>query len=159
MRLRAWRFLAPFSGGLSSALWKHRYRGACRARLFEPLEPRRVFAAIQAWQLRGPGGGGALYSPSFNPLNPQEMYIGSDMGQIFHSTDNGHDWSMVEYRQTYGGPNSKVQFTSNPQILYTIDYSSGGDVIEPTKSVDGGVMWTPLAHDPTDGGAITVTVD
>ena len=142
MRPIALRFPALARGSFfSSAVEKahiRRDRRRCRARSFEQLETRRVFAAIQNWQVRGPGGGGALYSPSFNPVNPQEIYIGSDMGQIFHSTDDGHDWNMVDYRQTYGGPNSKVQFTSNPQILYTIDYSSGGDVIEPTKSVDGG---------------------
>src|SRR5579871_1312456 len=128
-------------------------------RTFELLEARLVFAAIQDWQVRGVGGGGSLYSPSFNPANPQEIYIASDMGQIFHTTNDGAAWQTVDFRQTYGGPDSKVQFTNNPQILYTIDYASGGDEVVPTKSTDGGVTWTPLAADPTDGGAITVVAD
>ncbi len=125
---------------------------------FESLEPRLAFTAIQDWQIRGAGGGGALFSPSFNPTNPNDIYIASDMGQIFHTTNDGTLWDTVDFRQVYGGHNAKVQFTSNPQILYTIDYSNGGDVVQPTKSTDGGANWNPVA-DPTDGGAITLVAD
>src|SRR5689334_16713475 len=111
----------------------------------EPLEPRLALTAIQDWQIRGAGGGGALFSPSFSPTNPNDIYIASDMGQIFHTTNDGALWNTVDFREAYGGHNAKVQFTSNPQILYTIDYSSGGDDVRPTKSTDGGVNWSPIA--------------
>ena len=157
MRHRIWRF-APLACSHSrvSKNCNGRYR---EVRAFEQLESRLVFAAIQDWQVRGVGGGGALFSPSFNPLNPQEMYIASDMGQIFHSTTDGQQWDTVDFRQTYGGHNSKVQFTSNSQILYAVDYASGGDAVVPTKSIDGGATWTPLAADPTGGGTYTVIAD
>jgi photosystem II stability/assembly factor-like uncharacterized protein len=87
------------------------------------------------------------------------MYIASDMGQIFHTTNDGALWDTVDFRQVYGGHNAKVQFTVNPQILYTLDYASGGDVVQPTKSIDSGLNWTPITADPTSGGAITLAAD
>lgn len=115
-------------------------------------------AAIQDWSIRGAGGGGALFEPSINPTNPSEIYIASDMGQIFHTTDGGALWDTIDHRQLESSDNSKVEFTINSQILYTVDYSSGGDVVRPTKSVDGGATWTPTT-DPTSGGVITLLAD
>jgi len=47
---------------------------------------------------RGPGGGGAFFGPSINPFNPDEMWIGSDMSDLFHSTDFGRTWDTVDFR-------------------------------------------------------------
>ena len=41
------------------------------------------------WSSRGPGGGGAMFSPSFNPANPDEIFVVCDMGPEFHSLDGG----------------------------------------------------------------------
>jgi photosystem II stability/assembly factor-like uncharacterized protein len=133
-------------------------RFASLGRSFEVLETRLVRSAIQDWSIRGAGGGGALFEPSINPTNPSEVYIASDMGQIFHTTSGGALWDTIDHRQLESSDNSKVDFTINPQILYTVDYSSGGDVIRPTKSIDGGTTWTPTA-DPTSGGVITLLAD
>lgn len=116
-------------------------------------------AAIQDWSSRGAGGGGALFSPTINPLNSNEMYIASDMGQVFHTTNEGTSWDQVDFREIQGSTNSKVQYTNNPQILYALDYSTGGDFIRPTKSTDGGATWTPLAADPTNAEAYTIVED
>jgi|GEM_PF-535456 len=130
-----------------------------RAQWFEALEPRYALAAIQEWFERGVGGGGALFSPSINPLNANEMYIASDMGQVFHTTNEGTTWQSVDFREIQGSTNSKMQYTVNPQILYSLDYSTGGDFIRPTKSTDGGATWTPLAADPTNAEAYTIVAD
>jgi len=95
------------SRGLGEQRWK-------RCRSFELLEHRHLLTAISDWQIRGVGGGGALFSPSINPQKPSEMYIASDMGQIFHSTNDGQLWDTVDFRKTHGGHSSQVQFTSNP---------------------------------------------
>ena len=129
------------------------------AHSFESLEQRLALTAIQDWQIRGVGGGGALFSPSINPVNSNEIYIASDMGQVFHSTNEGALWETVDHRELHGSQNSKVQFTVNPQILYGVDYASGGDVVRPTKSTDGGVNWNPIAADPTFGEVITLAAD
>jgi photosystem II stability/assembly factor-like uncharacterized protein len=126
---------------------------------FEALEPRLAMAAIQDWFERGVGGGGALFSPSINPANSDEMYIASDMGQVFRTTNEGENWKTVDFREIQGSNNSKMQFTVDPQILYSLDYSTGGDFIRPTKSTDGGLTWTPLAADPTGAEAFTVVAD
>ncbi|MGO8701393.1 MAG: hypothetical protein ACLQVY_27220 [Limisphaerales bacterium] len=122
------------------------------------LEPRSVQAAQPAeWNSRGPGGGGALFAPSFSPFSPGEMYLACDMSEVFHSTNYGQGWSVVDFRQIEGGRQAIVQFTSNPNIRYSIDYSD--DSTTPARSVDGGATWQPLANDPTGGGAFALFAD
>src|SRR4051794_31071093 len=116
------------------------------------LEDRCTPSGVpNSWSVRGAGGGGALFSPQINPANPAEYYVASDMSQVFHSTDSGSSWQALDFRELQGGHESRVQPTGTIGTLYTIDYSS--DLQRPTKSVDGGLTWTPLASDPTGGGA------
>jgi hypothetical protein len=64
---------------------------------------------------RGPGGGGAFFGPSINPFNPDEMWIGSDMSDLFHSTDFGRTWETVDFRLLGGGSQpGRMEFTSDP---------------------------------------------
>ncbi|MGE3777907.1 MAG: WD40/YVTN/BNR-like repeat-containing protein, partial [Pirellulaceae bacterium] len=138
----------------------HRANGLARRRgALEQLEPRLAMAAIQDWQPRGAGGGGALFSPSINPSNPSEIYIASDMGQVFHTTDAGTDWDTVDHRELHGSNNARVHFTVDPALRYALDYAQGGDVVRPARSTDGGHTWTPLSADPTSGEAISLLVD
>src|SRR2546428_13944798 len=51
------------------------------------------------WISRGPGGGGALFSPSFSPHNPNELYVACDLAGLYRSTDLGLSWSLVDFRQ------------------------------------------------------------
>jgi len=37
------------------------------------------------WQPRGIGGGGAMFSPSFSPFDEDEIFLSSDIGELFHS--------------------------------------------------------------------------
>ena len=55
---------------------------------------------------RGIGGGGALFSPSINPFNHNEVYIGCDMGNLFHSSDQGLSWECESFMQVQGGHDS-----------------------------------------------------
>lgn len=139
--------------------WKNAANQRRRVQWFEALEPRYALAAIQEWFERGVGGGGALFSPAINPVNSNEMYIASDMGQVFHTTNEGVNWESVDFREMQGSNNSKMQFTVNPQILYSLDYSTGGDFIRPTKSTDGGATWTPIAAEPTNAEAYTIVAN
>src|SRR5882757_1227414 len=52
---------------------------------------------------RGPGGGGAFFGPSINPFSPDDLWIGSDMSDLFHSTDFGRTWDTVDFRMLQGG--------------------------------------------------------
>jgi len=98
------------------------------------------------WSSRGIGGGGALYSPSINPSNINEFYVGCDMSGLYHTTDFGASYALVDYRQLQGGHDSRVQFTSDPGILYCITYAN--DQALPAGSTDGGKTWFTLPGDP-----------
>ncbi|MCX6287535.1 MAG: T9SS type A sorting domain-containing protein [Bacteroidetes bacterium] len=103
-----------------------------------------------AWYSRGIGGGGALFSPSINPANHNEIYMGCDMSELFHTTDMGLNWQEMNFLQIQGGHDACMQYTSNPQIRYCVDYSTigGNDYIRPMKSSDGGSSWNVISGNP-----------
>src|SRR5439155_907596 len=126
------------------------------------LEDRTAPSGVPTqWQVRGSGGGGALFSPQLNPANPNDIYIASDMSQVFHTTNAGALWQTVDFRQLQGGHEARVQFTEDPNIRYSIDYSNvnGTDLVRPSKSVDGGLTWQAIASDPTGAGAFYLFAD
>ncbi len=92
---------------------------------------------------RGPGGGGAFFGPSINPFDPDDLWIGSDMSDLFHSADFGRTWETVDFRTLLGGSQpGRMEFTSDPMVRYALN----GDV--PTRSSDGGATWTSIPPDP-----------
>ena len=100
-----------------------------------------------AWQSRGVGAGGALYAPSINPVNDREYYVASDMSELYHTTDFGNSYSIVNFQQVQGGHESAVRFTSNPLVAYSITYTGGNNAL-PCKTTDGGATWTVLPGNP-----------
>lgn len=98
---------------------------------------------------RGIGGGGALFSPSINPFNHNEIYLGCDMSDLFHSADQGQHWTCTDFNLVQGGHESFVSF-SDSNILYSVSYPSpnGNDEILPMKSTDGGLTWNQLSGNP-----------
>ena len=105
----------------------------------------------------GIGGGGALYSPKFSPFDNDEIFMACDMGELFHSTALGTDWSPVHFSEFIAMPQAQVQFTSNPDILYCL--GSNGFGSSGFKSTDGGTTWTPLTNDPTFNDAYYLYAD
>ena len=92
---------------------------------------------------RGPGGGGAFFGPSINPFSPDDVWIGSDMSDLFHSTDFGRTWDTVDFRLLQGGSQpGRMEFTSNPLVRYALNT----DV--PERSADSGATWTSIPPDP-----------
>ncbi|MGL5889976.1 MAG: WD40/YVTN/BNR-like repeat-containing protein, partial [Bacteroidia bacterium] len=110
------------------------------------LIPFILTAQTLSWQPRGPGGGGALFSPSINPFSPNEYSVACDMSELFRTTDFGQSYSLTDFRQLQGGHNSKVCYTSTPGLLYCINYDD--DVARPVKSTDNGATWTMLPGNP-----------
>src|SRR5215813_1300859 len=123
----------------------------------KPVPNQPASGPPSQWIPRGPGGGGALFAPSFSPHNPNELFISCDMSEVFHSANLGVTWDLSDFRQIQGNRESQVRFTSNPAILYALDYT--GDVVTPSKSTDGGATWNRLSSDPTFGESYSLFAD
>jgi len=104
------------------------------------------------WWSRGAGGGGAFFSPSLSPLDPGALYLSTDMGTVFHSANGGALWDSYAFSNLQGGRLARMQFTSDPSVLYIldgrVDYLEylGGAIF---KSVDSGSSWFRLTSDPS----------
>jgi photosystem II stability/assembly factor-like uncharacterized protein len=109
------------------------------------------------WEIRGVGGGGSFFSPSWSPHQASEIYVTSDMTGVFHTTNLAASWTLSDFRQLQGARDSRVNFTSDPNILYSISYIM--DAPTPMKSTDGGTTWNPLPGDPTFGDVWGLSVD
>lgn len=116
--------------------------------LFTIVCSHSLFSQAPTFKSRGIGGGGAMFAMSINPNNDNEYYASCDMGELFHTTDFGQNYTQVDYRQVWGGHNSKVCYTSTPGLLYTISYAN--DMQRPMKSIDNGINWTPLVGNPNN---------
>src|SRR4051812_48508807 len=101
------------------------------AAVVERLEERTLFAAPTVWNSRGVGGGGAFFAPSFSPFNAGELYVTSDMSGLYKSTDTGASWSIRPFGQMQANRGSQVQYTNDPNVLYTLDYRE--DFNNPTQ--------------------------
>jgi len=108
-----------------------------------------AYAQPTSFTAHGISGGGANYSPSVNPTNPQEIYSSTDMTDLYHSTNGGASWSVISAQQIVGGGGANVQFTNNNNIRYCQTADQILEVNLPVKSTDGGVTWQHIT-DPTN---------
>jgi photosystem II stability/assembly factor-like uncharacterized protein len=106
----------------------------------------------------GAGGGGAFFLPSFNPYNPSELHVTSDMSGVYRTTNMGASWNLIDWRMLQGSAHhGLVQFTASPAIRYVLDDDDG--VAIPSKSTNAGTTWQPIATDPTSGAAFALFAD
>ncbi len=112
----------------------------------------------RAWLARGIGGGGALYSPSISPFDPNRIYMATDMTGVFRSTDFGTNWQTLPFLQLRGGVDTQVRFTSNPNVLYAIKIGFFGERMA-VRSGNGGGTFLALAGDPALGETFTLFAD
>ena len=105
-----------------------------------------TFSQPTSFSSRGIGGGGALFSPSINPNDPDEFYVACDMTELFHTTDFGRSYQMQDFEEFQGGVYSKVNFTNTAGLLYAIRYEN--EVGTPVKSTDNGSTWNSLSGNP-----------
>jgi photosystem II stability/assembly factor-like uncharacterized protein len=48
---------------------------------------------------RGIGGGGGMFVPSISPYDPDLMFVASDMGGTYCSTDGGQSWQLIHFME------------------------------------------------------------
>lgn len=114
--------------------------------LFAALQFPYLLSAQFNFQSVGTGGGGALFCPSPNPLNGTEIYLASDLGGLYH-TSEGQGYNVVNFNEAITGSFGKVCFTNNSGIRYALLYDSENFTTRPAKSIDNGETWDFLPGD------------
>src|SRR5678815_300531 len=97
------------------------------------------------WTALGPDGGD-VRSLSYDPQNPDRIYLGTSTGTLFLSADGGHNWSRLAH---LGGDDNVLDHIvidpQNPKHIYVSAWSvvnqQAGDVF---RSHDGGNNWEAL---------------
>lgn len=107
------------------------------------------FLVSQNFISHGIGGGGALFSPSINPIIHSENYLASDLGGLYHTYDGNYD--VVHFTEALVGQFGKVCFTQNNNLRYSLLYDADNFVYRPAKSTDGGIQWDFLPGDAEPG--------
>lgn len=111
-----------------------------------------------AWESRGIGGGGALFSVTLSPHDPDTVFMATDMSTTFRTRDFGESWEFLDFREIQGSVDTHVRFTSDPDVLYAV-YSDWDGYRYPIVSQDGGDTWSPTASDPTDSETFSLDAD
>src|SRR5512142_1777821 len=100
--------------------------------------------AQTAWVPLGPDGGD-VRSLTYDPHNPDRIFLGTSAGQLFVSNDGGASWSRFVHM---GSGNEYVldNMESDPQsgTMYVAVWNAerdGGDLF---RSKDGGRTWQAL---------------
>jgi hypothetical protein len=110
--------------------------------------PEHIFkeSTISPYRSLGVGGGGAYSGLSMSPFS-NLWFVGTDMGTLFRSINQGATWSAVGHTQTSYSSELKdsvqIGFSSNPQIVF---HAPGG--VDPIRSVDGGIKWKKIIDFP-----------
>lgn len=99
--------------------------------------PLHATAAESPFQVTGIGGGGGLFSPSISDLDPNLMFVASDMGGVFRSTDGGNAWKLVPTKYF-----ADAAASSAPAFFNKIIYWYSRNNLY--SSVDNGATWTKL---------------
>ena len=123
--------------------------------LFAVFSNLLLQAQPASFKAHGLGGGGAFYNPSVNPVNPLEMFLTTDMTDLYHSLDGGNSWSVINFNYyVSGGSVSNVQFTSVTGKLYSQCQDIISEVNVPVISSDNGKTWNQLKTDPSGGNGV-----
>ncbi len=101
-----------------------------------------------AWEVIGPGGGGAQFFPAINPQNPNDVFVACDMTGAYVSHDGGSSWRMFNLGQVAKG------FTFDPSDARTVYTRTAGERADGRggalwRSTDAGDTWRLVYPDPS----------
>ena len=96
-----------------------------------------------AWEVIGPGGGGAQFFPAINPQKPDDVFVDCDMTGAYVSHDGGSTWRMFNLGQVGKG------FTFDPNDARTVYSRTAGEGTGALwRSTDAGDTWKLVYPDP-----------
>src|SRR5690242_9405155 len=98
------------------------------------------------WTALGPDGGD-VRSLTYDPHNPDRLFLGTSTGSLFVSNDSGQSWSR--FAQLGSGDSFVLDhIVINPQnsnIMYVAAWSvQSQEIGELFRTVDGGKIWETL---------------
>jgi photosystem II stability/assembly factor-like uncharacterized protein len=104
-------------------------------------------AGAGQWAVLGPDGGD-VRSLSYDPRNPDHIFLGTSTGELFSSQDGGHSWSR--FAHLGDGDDYVLDHIvidpANPSTMFvaawSVDNQQSGDVF---RSQDSGRSWEALA--------------
>jgi photosystem II stability/assembly factor-like uncharacterized protein len=102
-----------------------------------------------AWEVIGPGGGGAMFFPAVSPHDSNFVVVGSDMTGTYLTRDGGKNWRMINLR---GVPRFFVFDPSDSKTLYA-------QTIGLWRSTDYGTTWALVVPDPRSVTGISAIDD
>jgi hypothetical protein len=104
-------------------------------------------ARQDAWEVIGPGGGGAQFFPAFNPQNPNDIFEACDMTGAYVSHDGGSSWRLFNLGAVVKG------FVFDPNDARTVYARTAGEHSEGRggalwRSTNAGDTWQLVYPDP-----------
>jgi photosystem II stability/assembly factor-like uncharacterized protein len=97
-----------------------------------------------AWRPIGPDGGD-VRSLTYDPLNPDRIYLGTSAGRLFVSSDGGASWTRFAHLggHDYVLDNMVIDPISRTMYVgaWSVEDNDAGDVF---RSRDNGKTWEPL---------------
>jgi photosystem II stability/assembly factor-like uncharacterized protein len=108
---------------------------------------------LPSWTSLGLGGGGAMFSPSISPVDPNLILLSCDMSGIYRSTDGGKNWDLIHYRQLASSTRVRpVWHSADPNIAF----AAGGEGGTLKMTRDKGRTWSPVPACPSAVSAIGI---
>lgn len=109
------------------------------------------FAQLSDFSPSGVGGGSALFYPSISPHDNDVIYVASDVNGMFYTKNGGDSWDIIPSRELVATTESKINFTSDPETLYTVcrNFITNRDYA--CISEDGGITWDSIVHPELNG--------
>ena len=82
-------------------------------------------SSLAAWTATKGPYGGYIWSFAINPSSPETIYVGTDGGGVFESTNGGTIWAAFNTGLTYTDVWSLAINPSNPDTIYVAPDGGG----------------------------------